>query len=114
VLDRRVCNRRASIVSRGKFLDRTGLQDMIALLVIAAFGRLSAFVTFGILKSQATATGTDYSLQGSIVGALVATSLLSSIYPKSVSRAAPSRSRSGLPLRGDRNTGFSSRLSNAH
>jgi hypothetical protein len=61
-------------------VDRTWLQDMIALVVIAAVGLLTAFVTFGVLKSQGTATGTDYSLQGSIVGALVAVGAFTSTY----------------------------------
>jgi hypothetical protein len=58
-------------------MERSWLQDMIAVVVIAAVGLLPAFVTFGILQSQGTAT--DYSREGCLVGALVSTSLLSSI-----------------------------------
>lgn len=69
-------------------MDRAWLQDFMALVVIAAVVVLTAFVTFGILKARGTST--DFSLEDSIVGALVATGMFSSIDPKSAGRAAPS------------------------
>jgi len=48
--------------------------------VLVAVGLTTAWVTFGVLKSQASTTSPDYSLEGAIVGALAATSLFASIY----------------------------------
>ena len=54
--------------------------DLIVLLVIAMVGLFIAYVTFGILNSQAEAEIQQYSVSGAIAGALVSVSLLSSVY----------------------------------
>lgn len=54
--------------------------DLIAVVVIAAVGLFIAYVTFGILDSQADAKIKSYSVSGAIAGALISISLLASVY----------------------------------
>lgn len=56
------------------------VMDLIVLLVIAMVGLFIAYVTFGILNSQAEAEIQQYSVSGAIAGALVSVSLLASVY----------------------------------
>lgn len=55
-------------------------QDVVVLIIIAFIGLLTAYVTFGILDSQAESTIKGYSVSGAIAGALLSWSLLASVY----------------------------------
>ena len=61
-------------------MDRGKLTDLIAVVVIAIVGLLSAYITFGVLQSQADAKIQGYSVGGAIAGALVTMSVLASVY----------------------------------
>lgn len=56
------------------------LFDLISVIVIAVIGLLTAYVTFGILESQANADIQKYSVSGAIAGAFLSWSLLASFY----------------------------------
>jgi hypothetical protein len=68
-------------------MERRKLFDLIAVIVIAILGLATAWFTFGVLKSQATAEVQKYSLGGAIAGALVTMSLLFSAY-KQISKSS--------------------------
>lgn len=54
--------------------------DLIAVIVIAIMGLFIAYVTFGILDSQAAAEIKKYSVSGAIAGALISITVLASVY----------------------------------
>jgi hypothetical protein len=54
--------------------------DLIAVVVIALVGLLTAYVCFGLLQSEATGEFQQYSVGGAIAGALASASLLSTTY----------------------------------
>ena len=59
-----------------KFLDNT----TVVIVILAFVGLFVAFVTFGILNSQAQGQFHTYQVGGAIAGALVSTSLLASLF----------------------------------
>jgi hypothetical protein len=61
-------------------MDKGQKSDLIAVAVIVLLGLFTAYVTFGILQSQASTEVQKYSLGGAIAGALVAMSMFFSAY----------------------------------
>lgn len=61
-------------------MDKSKLSDLIAVVVIAGTGLLTAYITFGLLESQANADIQGYAVSGAIAGALVTMSLLATVY----------------------------------
>jgi hypothetical protein len=61
-------------------MDKGKLFDLIAVVVIALVGLLCAYITFGVLQSQADTKVQGYSLGGAIAGAIVTMSVLASVY----------------------------------
>jgi hypothetical protein len=61
-------------------MDKEKILDIIIFVVIAGIGVFTAYITFGILNSQAQATIQRYSVGGAIAGALISWSLLTSLY----------------------------------
>ncbi len=61
-------------------MDREKFVDITILTIIAALGLFTAFLTFGILNSQASAQIQQYSVSGAIAGALVSWSVLGTLY----------------------------------
>jgi hypothetical protein len=61
-------------------MDKGKIGDLIALVIIVLLGLGTAYVTFGILQSQASTEVRQYSLGGAIAGALVAMSMSFSAY----------------------------------
>lgn len=69
-----------TFLDTAKYADKEKIIDMIALVLIAAIGLLTAYVTFGILDSSAEANIHQYKVGGAIAGFLVTCSVLGSIY----------------------------------
>lgn len=67
-------------MNRNRLFGSAGIGDLIALSVIALLGLFIAYVTFGILESQAQAEIQKYSVSGALAGALVTSTLLASVY----------------------------------
>jgi hypothetical protein len=61
-------------------MEKGKLFDLVAVILIAGTGLATAYVTFGLLQSQASAEGQGYSVGGAIAGALITMSLLASVY----------------------------------
>jgi hypothetical protein len=61
-------------------MDREKFVDILILVIIAAVGLFTAYLTFGILSSQASAQIQQYSVGGAIAGALVSWGVLGSLY----------------------------------
>ncbi|MFZ0751442.1 MAG: hypothetical protein WAM70_18910, partial [Pyrinomonadaceae bacterium] len=59
---------------------REKVVDGVIVLFIALVGLLTAYVTFGVLKSQAEGEFQGYQLGGAIAGAIVSWSMLASVY----------------------------------
>ena len=60
--------------------DREKFVDISIIVIIAAVGLFTAFLTFGILDSQASAKNPQYSVGGAIAGALISWGVLGSLY----------------------------------
>src|SRR4051812_26090290 len=56
-------------------MDKRKIGDLFAVCVCVIFALITAYLTFGILQSQATTQNTVYSLGGAIAGALVSFSI---------------------------------------
>jgi hypothetical protein len=54
--------------------------DVVVWLLIAVFGLVSAYVTFGILSSQASGEVRGYSVEGALAGFIVSAGVLTSLY----------------------------------
>lgn len=54
--------------------------DLVAVVVLALVGLVTAYVTFGLLASTASASTQQYSVGGAIAGALITVSLLANVY----------------------------------
>lgn len=67
-------------MERNKLFGWAGIVDLIVLVVIALISLVIAYVTFGILESQAQAEIQKYSISGALVGAVVVINLLTSTY----------------------------------
>jgi len=61
-------------------MDKGKISDLIALAVIVLLGLFTAYVTFGILQSQASTAVKNYSLSGAVAGALISMSMFFSVY----------------------------------
>jgi hypothetical protein len=61
-------------------MDKDKLFDLLVVAFIVVAGLFTAYITFGILKSQAEAQLQKYSVGGAIAGALISWSLLASVY----------------------------------
>src|SRR5687768_6234218 len=61
-------------------MDREKFVDISIIVIIAAIGLFTAFLTFGILSSQASAQIQQYSVGGAIAGALVSWGVLGTLY----------------------------------
>jgi hypothetical protein len=61
-------------------MEKDKIIDALIVLVIALVGLFTAYLTFGILKSQAQGEFHSYQVGGAIAGALVSWSLLASVY----------------------------------
>jgi hypothetical protein len=54
--------------------------DVVVWTLIAVFGLVTAYVTFGILSSQASTEVQGYSVEGALAGFVVSAGVLTSIY----------------------------------
>jgi hypothetical protein len=54
--------------------------DLVVWLLIVALGLIAAYVTFGVLSSEASGQFQQYSVGGAIAGAVVSWSILTSVY----------------------------------